>query len=94
MRMLMVFVGSALFALYWAFKEYGLLKEKDVTEREWGYFLRAKYALNLWSAVLMDTALALMGVGMLISALLVGSWISLTIFGPKLLFKLLNRKTP
>ena len=90
----MVFVGSAFLAFFWSLKEYDLLREKDVTEREWGYFLRAKYALNLWSSVMMSISLALMRVGPLISALLVGLCVSLTIFGPKILFKLLNNQNP
>ncbi|GEM_PF-4785622 len=85
-------VIAGLLALHWALKEYDLLGEKDVSEREWAYFLRAKYALYLWAATIMASSMAVEKYQVLVIILSVGSCMLLLIFGPKLAFRLFGSR--
>ncbi len=69
-----------------------ILEKEKYLKRKWVYFLRAKYALNRWAAVMMGISLALIGVKPLLIAAVVFPYIMIMIFAPKIVFRLLNRR--
>ena len=69
-----------------------LLEREKYLRRKWGFFRRAKYALNQWAAVMMGISLAFAGVKPLLIVISVGSYILITLFAPRFIFKLLNKQ--
>lgn len=85
-----VFIISGGLSLFWAIKEYNLLKEKDISQRQWGYFRRAKGALNRLTALLMVLALNVSGVVFWKAAMIVFIYMSLIVFAPRIFHRILG----